>query len=83
MADANLMTFAELPASLENLLHHVDATRPTDQEIWRYSTIESFNAGANNLVYRIKHEGYDLACKFTIRDKRRRTRREFIALSAT
>ncbi len=76
------MTFTKLPNSLENLLQYIDDTHPIGQETWNDSTIESIDGGVNNLVYRVKHKGYDFACKFTIRDERNRARREFVALRA-
>ena len=76
------MTLAYLPRSLDRLLRHIDETRPVGRETWNDSTIARIDGGANNLLYRVLHEGNDIACKFTIRDKRNRARREYAALSA-
>ena len=44
--------------------------------------IDSIDGGANNLVYRARDSNYDYAVKFTIKDKRKRASREFVALRA-
>jgi thiamine kinase-like enzyme len=75
------MTFAKLPKSLNSLLRHIDETRPVGRETWNDSIIARIDGGANNLLYRVLHEGDDLACKFTITDERNRARREYAALS--
>ena len=49
---------------------------------WQDWQIRRIDGGANNLLYRATSPHDDLAIKFTIRDERRRARREFEALSA-
>lgn len=50
--------------------------------VWREWKVRRVEGGANNVLFRATSPGDDLAVKFTIRDARRRARREFQALAA-
>lgn len=72
----------EREARLRPLLGHLaTAGRPDDEE-WQGWRIGRIGGGANNLLYRARGEGLDLAVKFTIRDERDRAGREYGALLA-
>ncbi|NOK57489.1 MAG: aminoglycoside phosphotransferase family protein [Chloroflexi bacterium AL-W] len=64
--------------SFRRLLEHVEQGDPE----WQDWQIRRIDGGANNLLYRATSPHDDLAIKFTIRDERRRAKREFEALSA-
>ncbi len=71
-----------LPDSFSKILKHLDENPPAEKETWRGANIEKIDGGRNNLIYRVQHEGLDVAVKFTIKDERNRARREYVALSA-
>jgi aminoglycoside phosphotransferase (APT) family kinase protein len=66
----------------DELLQHLDTTRPVMPETWRGWRITPVTGGANNLLHRATGEDGDYAVKFTVRDDRDRAGREYAALSA-
>jgi aminoglycoside phosphotransferase (APT) family kinase protein len=65
---------------LPDLLAHL-ATQPDYGQFKAYHYTR-IGGGRNNLIYRATSETSDYAVKFTIRDQRRRARREYMALCA-
>ncbi len=76
------MSSKKIPDSFVKILKHLDEAPPAEKESCEGANIEKIEGGRNNLIYRVQHEGLDVAVKFTIRDERNRARREYVALSA-
>ncbi len=64
------------------LLDHLAAAQPVDLTEWGGWQVQRIGGGANNLLYRARRAGTDLAIKFTIRDERDRAGREYMTLRA-
>lgn len=73
---------ADHESLLRPLLDHLGQSESPVDASWKGWQIERVTGGRNNLLYRVRGHGLDLACKFTIRDARDRAGREYAALHA-
>jgi hypothetical protein len=67
-------------AAIRLLVDHLDQSRPRQAQAWRDWRIAPVVGGRNNLLYRARGPGGDLAIKFYRRDGRDRAGREYHAL---
>ena len=71
---------AEQEAALRSLVDHLDRGRPRQEGAWQGWRIAPVVGGRNNLLYRARGPGGDLAIKFYRRDGRDRAGREYHSL---